>query len=77
MSAPARPIPGLPFVDDAALELDDPAQIAGIGAGRRDPDMGGGYALIRGPHHGWAAFTTIPERPELAWIRECVTPYPA
>lgn len=60
-----HPIEGLPFVDDALLPLDDPDAIEAIGRipggqmwGRTDPCRDG----------GWAAFTTDPQRQDLAWV---------
>jgi predicted DNA-binding transcriptional regulator AlpA len=65
-----HPIPGLPFVDDSHIPLDDPTAIEAVGRhegagtwGREDP--------IRDA--GWAAFTTDQERRDLAW---CVRWHP-
>lgn len=61
-----HPEPGLPFVDDSMLDLNDPPSIEAIGRwhgeeglwGRADYDDNG----------GWKACTTIPDHPELAWL---------
>lgn len=63
-----HPIPGLPFVDDSHIPLDDSAAIEAIGRrrggktwGRDDP------ARPRG-RNGWVAYTTDPVRHDLAWV---------
>ncbi|OFE10585.1 AlpA family transcriptional regulator [Rhodococcus sp. 1139] len=60
-----HPIPGLPFVDDTHLPLDDPRAIEATG---RDvaPDMWGRWD---GDLHGeWWAFTTDPARHDVEWV---------
>lgn len=64
----AHPIPGLPFVDDAALNLENPDQIEAIGRHRASEDMWGRMDYLFGSDTDWTAFTTIPEHPDLAWI---------
>jgi hypothetical protein len=68
-----HPIPDLPFVDDSHIPIEDPARIEAVGRnrgngmwGRKDPCRGGSDA-------GWVAFTTDPERHDLAW---CVRWHP-
>jgi hypothetical protein len=63
-----HPIPGLPFVDDSHIPVEDSAAVEAIGRrpggktwGRDDP------ARPRG-HAGWVAFTTDPGRHDLAWV---------
>ena len=60
-----HPIPGLPFVDDSHIPIDDPVAIEAIGRrgggetwGREDKCRIGG---------GWAAFTTDPGNHDAAW----------
>ncbi len=66
-----HPIPDLPFVDDSHIPVDDPAAIEAVGRhhgtdmwGRQDPNR---------RHGGWIAFTTDPDRHDLAW---CVRWHP-
>lgn len=65
-----HPVPGLPFVDDSHIPLDDPQAIEAIG---RHPgtDMWGREDRCRGG--GWEAFTTDPICHDLAW---CVRWHP-
>ena len=63
-----HPIPGLPFVDDSHIPVDDSAAIEAIGRhpggetwGRDDPARPRGRA-------GWVAYTTDPGRHDLAWV---------
>lgn len=60
-----HPIPGLPFVDDRHLPLDDPQAIERIGRGRA-PDMWGRCDgdLSKGD---WWAFTTDADNHEVEW----------
>ncbi len=60
-----HPIPGLPFVDDGHLPLDDRDAIEAIGRGREG--MGGRTDQIR-PDGGWVAYTTDPQRHDLGWV---------
>ncbi|MEU7823034.1 hypothetical protein [Catellatospora sp. NPDC049133] len=59
-----HPIPDLPFIDDFKLPLDDPLGIEAIGR------KGGGKTWGREDpcDEGWVAFTTDPERLDLAWV---------
>ena len=59
-----HPIEGLPFVDDAMLDLDDPDAIEAIGRGAGD----GMWGRTDPCREGWAAFTTDPRRKDLAWV---------
>lgn len=59
-----HPIEGLPFVDDALLDLDDPDAIEAIGRGAG----GGMWGRTDRCREGWAAFTTDPRRTDLAWV---------
>jgi hypothetical protein len=61
-----HPIPGLPFVDDSHIPVEDPHAIEEIGRhpgtgmwGRQDP--------VR-PGWGWRAFTTDPVQHDMAWL---------
>lgn len=62
-----HPIPGLPFVDDSILDLEDRSQIERLGR-RPNTDMWGREDLLSGSSTDWTAFTTIPEHTDLAWI---------
>ena len=61
-----HPIPGLPFVSDDHLPLDDRDAIEAIGRGRGG--MGGRTDRIRPDGGGWVAYTTDPRRHDLAWV---------
>jgi len=65
-----HPVPDLPFVDDSHIPVDDPSGIEAIGR-HRGTDMWG----REDPAHdgGWVAFTTDPQRHDLAW---CVRWHP-
>jgi len=65
-----HPVPDLPFVDDAHLPLDDGLAVEAVGRGTGD-GMWGRYDRCK--EGGWVAFTTDPQRPELAW---CVRWHP-
>jgi len=65
-----HPIPDLPFVDDAHIPVDDPAGIEAVGR-HPDTDMWGREDSCR--EGGWVAFTTDPNRHDLAW---CVRWHP-
>lgn len=59
-----HPVPGLPFVDDSHIPVEDPLAVEAVGRhdggdtwGREDSSEGG----------GWTAFTTDPFRHDLAW----------
>lgn len=60
-----HPVPDLPFVDDGHIPVDDPAQIEAIGRHRAEGMWGREDSL---PDGAWVAFTTDPERTELAWV---------
>lgn len=62
-----HPVPGLPFVDDSILHLDNPREIEALGRTRGDSGMWG--RTDKGPVSGsWRAFTTDPNHPHYAWI---------
>jgi hypothetical protein len=61
-----HPIPDLPFVDDSHIPVEDPAAIEAIGR-RHGTDMWGRHDPVR-RHGGWIAFTTDPDRHDLAWV---------
>jgi hypothetical protein len=60
-----HPIPGLPFVDDSHIPVEDPAGIEKTGR-RRGTGMWGREDTIQ--NGGWIAFTTDPNRHDLAWM---------
>ncbi|MFM9539887.1 hypothetical protein [Streptomyces turgidiscabies] len=67
-----HPIPGLPFINDGRLPLDNPDAIERTGRnqgehlwGRADRTQGG----------GWVAFTTEPKNPSFAWAVYHHPPY--
>lgn len=70
-----HPIPGLPFVDDTLLPLDDPEAIEAIGRGVGEGLWGrwDGPRWKDGGTEQWWAFTTDPEHTDLAW---CVRYHP-
>ncbi|MFI6587450.1 hypothetical protein [Embleya sp. NPDC050493] len=59
-----HPAPGLPYVDDTHLPLDDPRGIEKIGRGAGDGMWGRWDGKLDGE---WVAFTTDPIRHDLAW----------
>lgn len=62
-----HPVPGLPFIDDSLLDLDDPLAIEAIGRHAR-PGMWGrtdNYETVPG---AWRAFTTDPDDTSYAWL---------
>lgn len=61
-----HPHPGLPFVDDSRIPVDDPAAVEAIGR-RHGSDTWGRHDDLR-RHGGWVAYTTAPERRDLAWV---------
>ncbi|MFX4293639.1 hypothetical protein [Streptomyces bohaiensis] len=61
-----HPVPGLPFVDDAHLPLDDPEALEAIGRGAGD-GMWGRWDSEQ-PGRGWRGYTTDPIRHDLAWV---------
>ena len=68
-----HPVPGLPFVDDSHIPIEDPKAVESVGRksesgmwGRTDP-----MRVREGEERaeaGWKAFTTDPLRRELAWV---------
>jgi hypothetical protein len=66
-----HPVPGLPFVDDSHIPIEDPAAVEAVG---RHPgtDMWGREDRCHGAE-GWAAFTTDPINHGVAW---CVRWHP-
>lgn len=61
-----HPIPGLPFVDDSHIPVDDPDGIERLG---RDTEYGRWGRVDRDQADGeWSAYTTDPKNPELAWV---------
>ncbi|MFC9067942.1 MULTISPECIES: helix-turn-helix transcriptional regulator [Streptomyces] len=61
-----HPVPGLPFVDDSHIPLDDgPEAIEAVGRNKAQ-GMWGRFDLERSTG-GWRAFTTDPIRHSLAW----------
>jgi predicted DNA-binding transcriptional regulator AlpA len=66
-----HPVPGLPFVDDTHIPLEDPEATEAIGRGA-GKGMWGRWDKEQ-PDAGWRAFTTDPIRHDLAW---CVRHHP-
>jgi hypothetical protein len=61
-----HPIPDLPFVDDSHIPVEDPAAVEAVGR-RHGTDMWGREDAV--PRYGgWTAFTTDPQRHDLAWV---------
>lgn len=60
-----HPIPGLPFVDDSILPLENRYAIEALGRDRKGEGLWG-RTDAAGEH--WKVFTTDPTVPELAWI---------
>lgn len=61
-----HPIPGLPFVSDLMLDLDDRFAIEAIGRASGDGQMWGREDPCR--DDGWTAFTTDADFPDYAWV---------
>ncbi|MGW9069515.1 MerR family transcriptional regulator [Streptomyces yangpuensis] len=62
-----HPVPGLPFVDDSHIPLDEgPAAIEAVGRNKAD-GMWGRYDTIRQSEGAWYAFTTDPLDHSLGW----------
>ncbi|GGN61953.1 hypothetical protein GCM10012285_61550 [Streptomyces kronopolitis] len=62
-----HPVPGLPFVDDSHIPLDDgPEAIEAVGRGVAE-GMWGRFDKVRRGNGGWLAFTTDPLRTDLGW----------
>ncbi|MGW7210033.1 hypothetical protein [Streptomyces sp. NPDC054837] len=62
-----HPVPGLPFVDDSHIPVDDPAAIEAIGR-RHEGGTWGRWDREGGTKGAWLAFTTDPIRQDLAWV---------
>jgi hypothetical protein len=63
-----HPVPGLPFVDDSHIPVDDPAAVEAIGRRHGGETWGrDDQARPRG-QNGWVAYTTDPARYDLAWV---------
>ncbi|MFE4369628.1 hypothetical protein ACFRMN_15600 [Streptomyces sp. NPDC056835] len=62
-----HPVPGLPFVDDSHIPLDDPAAIEAIGR-HEEAGTWGRWDRVSGTQGSWLAFTTDPIRHDLAWV---------
>lgn len=72
-----HPVPGIPFVDDSHIPVEDGDAVEAVGRnvgegmwGRIDemrPRTGRGPAAVRS-EAGWKAFTTDPIRKDLAWV---------
>lgn len=60
-----HPIPDLPFVDDRHIPIEDPHAVEAVGRGTAD-DMWG--REDRTSDGGWKAFTTDPQRHDVAWV---------
>lgn len=67
-----HPLPGIAFVDDSHIPLHDPRAIEAIGR-RRGTGTWGRYDRGRAEEGEWLAYTTDPDRPDLAW---CVRYHP-
>lgn len=68
-----HPIPGLPFVDDSHIPVEDPDAIEAVGRNRGDGQWGRTDPCLRRTTteafpYGDKAFTTDPHRHELAWL---------
>jgi hypothetical protein len=64
-----HPIPGLPFVDDSHIPVEDARAIEAVG--RREGGETWGRTDDAHPLHqgsGWVAYTTDPGRHDLAWV---------
>ena len=58
-----HPVPGLPFVDDSHMPIEDPEAFEAVGR-----NAGGGmWGRWDEERPGWRAFTTDPNRTSLAW----------
>lgn len=61
-----HPVPGLPFVEDAHIPIEDPEQVEAVG---RRPGTGMWGRFDSDPVTGeWAAFTTDPKNTSFAWL---------
>ncbi|MGW0827124.1 hypothetical protein [Streptomyces sp. NPDC002845] len=59
-----HPVPGLPFINDGRLPLDNPDAIERTGR-NQGADLWG--RTDRTSDGGWVAFTTEPKNPSFAW----------
>lgn len=62
-----HPVPGLPFVDDGHIPVDDPAAVEAIGRHGEGGTWGRWDRMSRS-EGSWIAFTTDPIRQDLAWV---------
>ncbi|MFI1508223.1 hypothetical protein [Streptomyces sp. NPDC020597] len=62
-----HPVPGLPFVDDGHVPVDDPAAIEAIGR-HEEGSSWGRWDRVSDTKGSWLAFTTDPIRQDLAWV---------
>ena len=60
-----HPDPDLPFEDDSILDINDRSAIEAIGRNKGNGLWGRTDTYADGY---WRAFTTIPDRPDLAWL---------
>lgn len=61
-----HPVPGLPFVDDAHIPIDDPDAVEAIG--RHEATGTWGRCDHDHDTDAWAAFTTDPKNPSVGWV---------
>ena len=62
-----NPIPGLPFVDDRHLPMEEAGAIEAVGRNKGEGMWGREDSCSIYGGDGWAAFTTEPSRHELGW----------
>ncbi|GGK29055.1 hypothetical protein GCM10011583_71220 [Streptomyces camponoticapitis] len=62
-----HPVPGLPFIDDSHIPVDDPTGVEAI-ARRGEGASRGRWEQIPEAEGAWIAFTTDPIRQDLAWV---------
>ncbi|MGC0334885.1 hypothetical protein RKD23_007962 [Streptomyces sp. SAI-170] len=62
-----HPVPGLPFVDDGHISVDDPTAVEAIGR-HEEGGTWGRWDRISESKGSWIAFTTDPIRQDLAWV---------
>lgn len=63
-----HPIPGLPFVDDSHIPIEDSSAIEAIGRRPGGETWGRDDRAWPRPNNGWVAYTTDPHRHDLAWV---------
>lgn len=63
-----HPVPGLPFVDDSHIPIEDSAAVEAVGRRHRGHTWGRGDPAYPRPGNGWVAYTTDPGRQDLAWV---------